>query len=121
MQVSDLDGTMVDESREADSATAMFRDYWENVAALCNSVLVYNTGRSIGQFEGLYKHKNGVLAMPDAVITAVGTKVFFMNREVTRQSADGEAWCGSRSAPALPPCLTTCSLRPCLSLLCLRF
>ncbi|CAD7701686.1 unnamed protein product, partial [Ostreobium quekettii] len=78
MLVSDLDGTMVDDgSTEADSAMAEFCEYWENVAALCGSKLVYNTGRSLGQFIGLLNVKQGALAMPDVVITAVGTKVMY--------------------------------------------
>ena len=74
-QVSDLDGTMVGEGEEADAATAAFTHYWENIAALGNGVLVYNTGRSLGQFQELLESKAEVLAVPHALITAVGTKV----------------------------------------------
>lgn len=74
--MSDLDGTMVEnESAEADRATWEFANYWENTAALCASVLVYNTGRSLGQFVYMLQEKMGVLAVPDVIITAVGTKV----------------------------------------------
>lgn len=75
MQVSDLDGTMVGETAEADAATQSFRDYWEDSAALAGSVLVYNTGRSLGQFVSLLQQKGGALPVPDVLITAVGTKV----------------------------------------------
>ena len=75
MQVSDLDGTMVGEGEAADTATREFRDYWESNAALAGSVLVYNTGRSLGQFNSLMQEKAGALAVPDVLITAVGTKV----------------------------------------------
>ena len=34
---------------EFDRATWQFREYWDNSAALASSVLVFNTGRSIGQ------------------------------------------------------------------------
>lgn len=78
LQVSDLDGTMVGTTPEADEMTSAFTRYWEGTAALCNSVLVYNTGRSLGQFKGLLQEKAGVLAVPDALITAVGTKVGFL-------------------------------------------
>lgn len=49
--------------------------YWEDNAALANSTLVYNTGRSVGAVMGLLDEKQGKLAMPDVLITAVGTKV----------------------------------------------
>ena len=77
MQVSDLDGTMVGNGPEADSMTSDFTSFWENNAVLRNSVLVYNTGRSLGQFTSLYQEKAGMLALPNVLITAVGTKVFF--------------------------------------------
>jgi hypothetical protein len=54
---------------------AVGRDYWESHAALAGSVLVYNTGRSLGQFQSLMREKTGKLAVPDVLITAVGTKV----------------------------------------------
>ena len=66
---------MVGTTQEADEMTSAFTQYWEGTAALCNSVLVYNTGRSLGQFKGLLQEKAGVLAVPDVLITAVGTKV----------------------------------------------
>ena len=74
MQVSDLDGTMCGETEFADSATRQFCTYWENNAALVGSVLVYNTGRSLGQFVALLQEKGGNLPLPDVLITAVGTK-----------------------------------------------
>ena len=38
----------------------------------CNQV--YNTGRSLGQFVSLMEEKAGGLALPNVLITAVGTK-----------------------------------------------
>lgn len=73
--MSDLDGTMVGEGPTANAATGEFRDYWEETAALAGSVLVYNTGRSLGQFVSLLQEKEGALPLPDVLITAVGTKV----------------------------------------------
>ena len=91
--MSDLDGTLVGEGPEADAKTAEFGRSWEDSAALVGSVLVYNTGRSQGQFEGLLKDKNGALPLPDALITAVGTKIFLLNREGgTRGTASGLEW-----------------------------
>jgi hypothetical protein len=75
MQVSDLDGTMVGETEEADAATREFCTYWEENAALSGGILVYNTGRSLGQFKSLWVSKKGDLPLPDVLITAVGTKV----------------------------------------------
>ncbi len=65
---------MVGEGADADAATARFCAYWEDTAALAGSVLVYNTGRSLGQFTALWAEKAGALALPDVLITAVGTK-----------------------------------------------
>lgn len=93
MQVSDVDGTMIDDSDEGIRFAEDFRDYWENSATLCSSILVYNTGRSIGQLTGLLDHRKGVMAVPDAIITAVGTKVFLLNRRATRVTANADSWC----------------------------
>lgn len=93
MQVSDVDGTMIDDSHEGIRYAEDFREYWENSATLCSSILVYNTGRSIGQLTGLLDHRKGVMAVPDAIITAVGTKVFLLNRRATRVTANADSWC----------------------------
>lgn len=93
MLVSDLDGTMVGEGPEADAMTSEFGAYWEESAALVGSVLVYNTGRSLGQFQGLLESKAGALPVPDVLITAVGTKIFLLNREGgTRGTSSGLSW-----------------------------
>lgn len=90
MLVSDLDNTMVGEGEDADGATAEFGAYWEENAALAGSMLVYNTGRSIGQFLGLLEAKAGALPVPDVVISAVGTKIFRLDTEGgTRSTASG--------------------------------
>jgi hypothetical protein len=47
----------------------------EDVASLGNSVLVLNTGRSKGQLMELLQKKEDIIAVPDVLITAVGTKV----------------------------------------------
>jgi len=92
MVVSDLDGTMVGEGGKADAAMASFCDYWENSAALVGSRLVYNTGRSIGQFVGLLREKGGNLALPDVIITAVGTKIFHRSDRALRQEVSEAEW-----------------------------
>lgn len=66
---------MVGDGEEADAYTREFCKYWEDNAALSGGVLVYNTGRSLGQFKGLWESKKGDLPLPDVLITAVGTKV----------------------------------------------
>jgi hypothetical protein len=91
--VSDLDGTMVGEGEEADACTRDFAAYWEDNAALAGGVLVYNTGRSLGQFQGLLEWKAGALPVPDVLITAVGTKVWRLDAAGgTRGTATGLAW-----------------------------
>eukprot|EP00873_Tetraselmis_striata_P021949 jgi/Tetstr1/442213/TSEL_030360.t1 len=90
MLVSDLDGTMVGDTAEFDFYTDAFRVYWEDNAALANSTLVYNTGRSVGAVMGLLDEKQGKLAMPDVLITAVGTKVWLLDE--VRSNATGKKW-----------------------------
>ena len=84
---------MIDDSESAAKKAWDFREYWENSAALCSSIMVYNTGRSIGQLTGLLEHRQECMVTPDAIITAVGTKIFLLNRRITRKTAHREAWC----------------------------
>ena len=73
MIVSDLDGTMVGD----DAATAAFTAAWtESGAFPKGSALVYSTGRSLESFAALIAEKKNVMAVPDALICAVGTKVY---------------------------------------------
>lgn len=93
MLVSDIDGTLVGHDPDTIDSTARFGKYWEDRAALTGSFLVYNTGRSLGQVIGLLQHMQGVLPIPDAIITAVGTKIFLLDRERGhRGTASGEGW-----------------------------
>lgn len=80
---ADIDGTMVNEHSDKkeqfwmDARTKEFQEYWESNAALARSVLVFNTGRSKGQLIWLLKEKP-MLAVPDVLITAVGTKIWYL-------------------------------------------
>ncbi|GBF98024.1 sucrose phosphatase [Raphidocelis subcapitata] len=79
MLCSDVDGTFVTDNRSdawGDSRIADFRTYWEDVAALGGSVLVLNTGRSKGALMELLRQKEEIIAVPDVIITAVGTKIW---------------------------------------------
>ena len=96
MVVSDLDGTMVGD----DIATEAFKHFWSRQVALTDSKLVYNTGRQVskeflspGSTTGnftvrsltsclkLLKEKKHCLAMPDVLISAVGTKIHMCEAE----------------------------------------
>ncbi len=70
--VSDLDDTMIGD----DAATAAFRDYWETQALTRGSLLVYNTGRAVDKFQELCQEKQHCLAMPDVLMSSVGTKLY---------------------------------------------
>ena len=83
MIVSDLDGTMVGD----DAATAAFTAAWTEEGAFPpGSALVYSTGRSLESFAALIAEKGDVMAVPDALICAVGTKVY---KRVERDGLDG--------------------------------
>jgi len=94
MLVSDIDGTMIGDTNSPDAYTssARFLDYWENAQALAGSLLVYNTGRSLGQFVELMKRCEGKVAVPDVVITAVGTKVWRLEVGSSRTTTSGVHW-----------------------------
>lgn len=95
MLVSDIDGTLVshEENEATLASTGRFARYWEDRAALTGSFLVFNTGRSFGQVMGLLEHMKGVLPIPDAIITAVGTKIFLLDREKGhRGTSSGSQW-----------------------------
>lgn len=98
MQVSDVDGTMIEDNGHTCATACAFRDYWESTATLCSSIMVYNTGRSIGQLTGLLESRSDCMVVPDAIITAVGTKVFLLNQRKTRSTARGDSWCAPQSS-----------------------
>lgn len=95
MLVSDIDGTMVgdvcNEGPGAFHSSGRFKEYWENAPVLGGSILVYNTGRSLGSVRELLRSQPEV-AEPDAVVSAVGTKVFLNMDEVGRGRSNGDGW-----------------------------
>ncbi len=104
MLVTDLDGTLVGETPEADAATAAFRAYWDGHARLAGGVLVFNTGRSIGQVMSLLRDKAAHMPHPDVIVTAVGTKIFtrraFAAEAAAQQSGDAGGAGGGADAGA---------------------
>lgn len=90
MLCSDVDGTFVSDNHGdpfADRRVADFRAYWEDTASLGGSVLVLNTGRSKGALMSLLQDKEAVVAVPDVIITAVGTKIW--HRRSTHRAFGG--------------------------------
>ncbi|MEW5316387.1 MAG: hypothetical protein WDW38_007764 [Sanguina aurantia] len=93
MVVSDLDGTMVGN----DEASGAFKAWWEESGVTRGGVLVYNTGRALDSFQALLSDKSHCLAHPDALISAVGTKVYEFESGRWREDQEwtallGEGW-----------------------------
>mmetsp|Transcript_667 Transcript_667/g.1395 ORF Transcript_667/g.1395 Transcript_667/m.1395 type:complete len:417 (+) Transcript_667:100-1350(+) len=86
MVVSDLDGTMVGD----DATTLRFKTYWEEEAVWRGSVLVFSSGRTLEQYLELAAEKDGVIASPDALVSAVGTRVY--TRLGQEQWEEDDAW-----------------------------
>jgi hypothetical protein len=84
--VSDLDGTMVGD----DATTLRFKQYWETQAVLRGCRLVYSSGRTLVQYLELAQEKEGLLAQPDALISAVGTRVY--NYDGAGEWEEDAAW-----------------------------
>jgi len=73
--VTDLDGTLVGH----DEAMRRFFDIWTTHFEWRGSVLVYNTGRSLDSVLRLFKDKD--MKYPTALITGVGTQVYWFTAE----------------------------------------
>lgn len=73
--VTDLDGTLVGD----DKAQEEFFDTWQRQLAMRESLLVFNTGRSLDSVKALMREKN--LLTPTAVIGSVGTEVWWSDGE----------------------------------------
>lgn len=84
--VSDLDGTMVGD----DATTLRFKQYWQTQAVLRDCRLVYSSGRTLVQYLELAQEKQGLLAQPDALISAVGTRVY--NYDSAGEWEEDAAW-----------------------------
>ena len=59
-----------------DEATAAFTAWWHAEGVPAGGRLVYNTGRALDLFESLLQQKGALLAEPDALISAIGTRVY---------------------------------------------
>lgn len=59
-----------------DAATEAFTSFWHKVAPMTGSKLVYSTGRTLDSFLSLASEKGSIFATPDALICAVGTKIY---------------------------------------------
>ena len=59
-----------------DETTLRFKEYWESQAVLRGCRLVFSTGRTLSQYLELAEEKAGYIAQPDALISAVGTRVY---------------------------------------------
>lgn len=70
--VSDLDDTMIGD----DVATGAFTQWWQEEGVPAGGRLVYNTGRALDLFESLLEDKGKLLATPDMLITAIGTRIY---------------------------------------------
>jgi sucrose-6F-phosphate phosphohydrolase len=95
MIVTDLDGTLIGDGPEFDEGTHEFKQYWEDSAGLAGGLLVFNTGRSIGQVVALFTEKAGYMAIPNYIITAVGTKIFERNKKYDHTTVEGWQECES--------------------------
>ncbi|KIZ05253.1 hypothetical protein MNEG_2702 [Monoraphidium neglectum] len=90
MLCSDVDGTFVTDKQGDEWGNTRIKDfktYWEDTASLGGSVLVLNTGRSKGNLMSLLRDKEEVIAVPDVIITAVGTKIW--HRRSTHRAFGG--------------------------------
>ncbi|MDX2098720.1 MAG: sucrose-phosphate phosphatase [Leptolyngbyaceae cyanobacterium bins.59] len=71
--ITDLDNTLV-----GDSATLQQLNHWLNVCRRENGVkVVYSTGRSLFSYQELQKKQS--LLQPDALITSVGTEIYYQD------------------------------------------
>lgn len=76
--VSDLDGTMIGKH---DQETARLKRWWERAQVPRGGVLCFSSGRSLASIRRLLdEDKRGVLAHPDVVVGAVGTRVYWHER-----------------------------------------
>lgn len=78
MLVSDLDGTLFENSDEGRFALSQFTEYWIQNHLFTGSKLVYSTGRSLEEFLSLFRCGYDILE-PDLLVTAVGSDVYTLD------------------------------------------
>eukprot|EP00193_Tetraselmis_chui_P001548 CAMPEP_0177763246 /NCGR_PEP_ID=MMETSP0491_2-20121128/6771_1 /TAXON_ID=63592 /ORGANISM="Tetraselmis chuii, Strain PLY429" /LENGTH=275 /DNA_ID=CAMNT_0019279345 /DNA_START=183 /DNA_END=1010 /DNA_ORIENTATION=+ len=88
MLVSDLDYTMVDHSDTQHAALRAFAAVWKSHFER-DSLLVFNTGRSLQLFNQLQADTPHLLR-PNVLICSVGTEIYWSNDEQSEWSPDAE-------------------------------
>ncbi|KAL4445901.1 hypothetical protein ABPG77_009100 [Micractinium sp. CCAP 211/92] len=83
--VSDLDDTMIGD----DAATAAFTRWWQEEAVPAGGRLVFNTGRALDLFQALLVEKGDLMAQPDMLISAIGTRIYAKNRHGAWEEDEG--------------------------------
>lgn len=117
--VTDLDGTMVGD----DASTSAFKEWWDTHGRPSGGKLAFSTGRTLEQFEELEEEKKGLLATPDVLVSAVGTRVYLRDGAGAWLEDAGwtarldEAWDHDRVRDACYACLAQageerCHFRP---------
>ena len=73
--ITDIDGTLLENNRWGRQALKRFTHYWIITHLFNGSKLVYNTGRSLGEFLSLFSGDYDILD-PDLIVTSVGSDVY---------------------------------------------
>jgi sucrose-6F-phosphate phosphohydrolase len=76
--VTDLDGTLLENSDEGRGALSRFTEFWISKHLFNGSKLVFSTGRSLEEFLILFGSGYDILE-PDLLVTAVGSDVYTLD------------------------------------------